>query len=178
MKRMCVVVIAASLFTLSFHALAGESMKKGKQTPKKAKEPKTEKPTTKEEKTEVFATANGKKYHSTDKCSFLARSKKVEKITKEEAEKKGLMPCEACKDGVAEPKAANPDEVFFTPNGKRYHSSKSCTTLARSKKVQTGTLTEVEDKGLEPCKSCVKSAEAKDEKQSDKSEEMKKKKKK
>lgn len=43
---------------------------------------------------EVYLTKNGKKYHSAD-CIFI-KDRTVQKISKEEAMKKGLKPCGKC----------------------------------------------------------------------------------
>jgi len=43
---------------------------------------------------EVYVTKNGKKYHSAD-CIFI-KDRAVQKISKEEAMKKGLKPCGKC----------------------------------------------------------------------------------
>lgn len=46
--------------------------------------------------------------------------------------------------------------VYFTPNGKSYHFTKSCSTLSRSKTILQGTLKEAINSGhADPCNRCV-----------------------
>ena len=47
------------------------------------------------------------------------------------------------------------DIVYFTPNGKKYHKSQNCSTLSRSKTVDSSTVREAESKGLTPCSVCA-----------------------
>jgi len=42
--------------------------------------------------------------------------------------------------------------VYITPKGKKYHSTKSCRTLARSKRIIEIDISEVF--GRQPCKIC------------------------
>ena len=45
--------------------------------------------------------------------------------------------------------------VYWTPNGKSYHSTKSCTTLRRSKNILSGTVSEASSSGHgDPCNVC------------------------
>ena len=47
--------------------------------------------------------------------------------------------------------------VFWTPNGKSYHSTSGCRSLARSKTILSGTLEEAIAAGKsDPCNNCVK----------------------
>ncbi|KMT22313.1 thermonuclease family protein [Clostridium cylindrosporum] len=47
--------------------------------------------------------------------------------------------------------------VYYVPNGKSYHSTKSCTTLSRSKTIKSGKLKDVKRLGKsDPCNKCVK----------------------
>lgn len=48
------------------------------------------------------------------------------------------------------------EAVYFTQSGKKYHSSTSCRSLARSKNILNCSLDEAKKKGLEPCKFCYK----------------------
>ncbi len=48
------------------------------------------------------------------------------------------------------------NKVYYVRDGKRYHSSAHCRTLARSKNIQETTLEEAKEKGLTPCKVCYK----------------------
>ena len=45
------------------------------------------------------------------------------------------------------------DIVYWTPNGKSYHSTKSCPTLSRSKTVNSGT--QAESGKYDPCDRCI-----------------------
>lgn len=48
------------------------------------------------------------------------------------------------------------DNVYWTPNGKSYHSIEWCYTLEKSKEVINGTLDEAFDEGKDdPCSKCV-----------------------
>ena len=42
--------------------------------------------------------------------------------------------------------------VYWTPNGKSYHTTKSCSTLSRSKNILEGTITE--SGKSDPCDRC------------------------
>lgn len=42
--------------------------------------------------------------------------------------------------------------VYITPNGKKYHRTKSCSTLARSKVINSINISK--DAGRGPCKVC------------------------
>ncbi|MGF6906203.1 hypothetical protein [Fusobacterium sp. PH5-44] len=42
--------------------------------------------------------------------------------------------------------------VYVTPNGKKYHSTKNCRTLARSKVINSINISKVAGRG--PCKVC------------------------
>ncbi len=45
--------------------------------------------------------------------------------------------------------------VYWTPSGKKYHSTDRCRTLKRSKQILSGTLSEAKSSGhSEPCKVC------------------------
>ena len=46
--------------------------------------------------------------------------------------------------------------AYWTPNGKSYHFSKSCPSLARSKTIRTGTLQDALNAGKrDPCNNCA-----------------------
>lgn len=46
--------------------------------------------------------------------------------------------------------------VYWTPNGKSYHSTQNCTTLKRSKTILSGTVSEAIASGhADPCNVCV-----------------------
>lgn len=48
------------------------------------------------------------------------------------------------------------DSVYWTPNGKSYHSIEWCYTLERSDEIINGTLDEAFDEGKDdPCSKCV-----------------------
>ncbi len=54
-------------------------------------------------------------------------------------------------------KTVNKSSVYWTPNGKSYHTTKSCPSLARSKKINNTTLKQAIEKGkTDPCNRCVK----------------------
>lgn len=42
--------------------------------------------------------------------------------------------------------------VYITPTGKKYHSTKSCRSLSRSKKIMTVSIDKVGNR--QPCKIC------------------------
>ena len=44
--------------------------------------------------------------------------------------------------------------VYITKTGKKYHKTKSCSGLRNAKSIQSSTLTDAKNKGLEPCKIC------------------------
>ncbi len=56
------------------------------------------------------------------------------------------------------PKAVNNgDIVYYTPNGKSYHSTKECPTLARSSNILSGVLnTSTRKPRVDACDNCVK----------------------
>ena len=57
---------------------------------------------------------------------------------------------------TATPKPVS-NTVYWTPNGKSYHSTRNCTTLKRSKTILSGTLDEAIRTGhSDPCNVCVK----------------------
>jgi hypothetical protein len=112
----------------------------------------------------VYFTPNGKRYHVSDKCTFLARSKKIEQGMKAELEKRGLTSCRSCageekpdsSENSASGTASPPNgDVFFTPNSKRYHATDKCTLLVRSKSITKGNRADLEKRGLTPCKTCA-----------------------
>jgi hypothetical protein len=50
-----------------------------------------------------------------------------------------------------------PAIVYWVPNGKSYHYSKGCRSLARSKTIYSGSLTEAKQAGKhDPCNNCVR----------------------
>ncbi|MDR1066869.1 MAG: copper amine oxidase N-terminal domain-containing protein [Clostridiales bacterium] len=49
------------------------------------------------------------------------------------------------------------ETVYWTPNGKSYHSTSDCRTLARSRKIQSGALSEAQNLGKrDPCNVCIR----------------------
>lgn len=46
------------------------------------------------------------------------------------------------------------DRVYITPSGKRFHASRDCPALRRSKRVSEVTVEEARGKGLTPCSMC------------------------
>ena len=48
--------------------------------------------------------------------------------------------------------STNPGTVYWTPNGKSYHTTKSCPTLSRSKTILEGTISE--SGKSDPCDKC------------------------
>lgn len=50
---------------------------------------------------------------------------------------------------------ADPEQVFWVPNGKVYHSTKSCDSLSRSKTIKSGSVGEAKAAGKSRgCKRC------------------------
>ncbi len=48
------------------------------------------------------------------------------------------------------------DTVYYTPNGKSYHSTEACTALAKSKIIKSATLAEAIETGhADPCDFCI-----------------------
>jgi competence protein ComEC len=46
---------------------------------------------------------------------------------------------------------------YWTPNGKSYHSTSGCRSLARSKIIDSGTLSQAQASGhTDPCNNCVR----------------------
>ncbi len=53
-------------------------------------------------------------------------------------------------------KVSSSDTVYFTPSGKSYHSTESCSRLAKSKKISAASLEEAQSSGhADPCDYCV-----------------------
>lgn len=56
----------------------------------------------------------------------------------------------------SDPGAADSERlVYITPKGEVYHSAKSCSTLSRSKTIDSLTQREAAAKGRRPCKRCA-----------------------
>jgi hypothetical protein len=54
-------------------------------------------------------------------------------------------------------KTVNKSSVYWTPNGKSYHTTKSCPTLSRSKVIKNTSLQRAYEEGKkDPCNTCVK----------------------
>lgn len=75
------------------------------------------------------------------------KTKKTGKVTVTVALKSGKKA--TCTVKVTKPKA---EKVYWTPHGSVYHKSKDCPTLARSKKIKSGTIKKSKKKRC--CKVC------------------------
>lgn len=135
--------------------------------------------------TKVYAAAGGTKYHKTNSCTALAKSKNVKTLTLADA-KKDLTPCSVCyaaaKKAAPKPattkkveaedvkkaqedaakkaeatKATGTSKVYVAAGGAKYHKKKSCTALAKSKNIKTVTLAEAKA-NMTPCSVCYTSA--------------------
>ena len=51
-----------------------------------------------------------------------------------------------------EPVVGSSEVVYWTPNGKSYHTTESCSTLSRSKTILSGTISE--SGKFDPCDKC------------------------
>lgn len=63
------------------------------------------------------------------------------------------------KETTSKPQTTNPehskDTVYWTPNGKSYHTTKNCPTLSRSKTILNGSLSKAKSAGKnDPCDRC------------------------
>lgn len=70
---------------------------------------------------------------------------------------KNDQPAQPQKEYSSVSSSATTAEVYWTPNGKSYHSRQSCSTLKRSKTILNGSLNDAFAAGkLDPCNICVK----------------------
>lgn len=81
--------------------------------------------------------------------SYTSGKEEVKNIDKTPIETKKQEIEETYVEPTIEPSA---DIVYFTPNGKSYHSTSSCSTLSRSKVINSGSI---EESGkFDPCDRC------------------------
>lgn len=59
-----------------------------------------------------------------------------------------------CRVTVKTKSKPRPALVYITPTGQKYHSTKNCPTLSRSKTISAISLAEAKSRGYDPCKVC------------------------
>ncbi len=93
-----------------------------------------------------------KNYQALEQAERLLEQKKEEEaqVTEEPGKPKPSSPA------IQEPEPSRPSDsgkiVYWVPKGKKYHTTKGCATLARSKKIYSGTISQAGGRDL--CKVC------------------------
>ncbi len=124
-------------------------------------------------KTKISMTVGGKSTLKVTGASktvkWSSNNSKIVKITKISGAKSCKVTFKAVKKGSATitakvgsrklkckvtVKAKKSSTVYITPTGKKYHSTKKCPTLSRSKKIEAISLKNAKAKGYKPCKVC------------------------
>ena len=101
----------------------------------------------------VYRTPSGKRYHYIKECA----GKNASEITRSNAIKKGLTPCQTCAShDIVEEDSESSDptggvKVYITKSGSKYHLSKSC---AGGNATET-TKEKAVKQGKTPCKTCA-----------------------
>lgn len=87
-----------------------------------------------------------KNYQTLERAEWLLEQKKAE----ETGDSKPSSPA------VQEPEPSKPSDsgriVYWTPRGERYHTTKTCSKLSRSKDIRSGTVSQAGSRS--PCKAC------------------------
>lgn len=87
-----------------------------------------------------------KNYQTLERAEWLLEQKKAE----ETGESQPSSPA------VQEPEPSKPSDsgriVYWTPRGERYHTTKTCSKLSRSKDIRSGTVSQAGSRS--PCKAC------------------------
>ena len=87
-----------------------------------------------------------KNYQTLERAEWLLEQKKAE----ETGESKPSSPA------IQEPGPSKPSDsgriVYWTPRGERYHTTKTCSKLSRSKDIRSGTVSQAGSRS--PCKAC------------------------
>ena len=93
-----------------------------------------------------------KNYQTLEQAEQLLEQKKAEEAQAAEETGKPKLSSPA----VQEPEPSRPSDsgkiVYWVPNGEKYHTTKNCRTLARSKDIRSGTISQAGGRDL--CKVC------------------------
>ena len=113
-----------------------------------------------------FYTPTGAKYHFDKNCRYLKNSTQIQESDQYYLEFENRSPCSACtteekEDETTEAATAEPTETtnteiyYFTKAGTKYHTTKDCRYLKRSKEILQGGKQEISDRKLTPCSACA-----------------------